>query len=127
MSNKNNILNHLFSTAPPVFKTSEVTQQTKSTNKKPNNMYESVLIEDDMFCKKVKSNLGESYYVCNEIDMDDLSKSEYDIVLEQDNYAKYKKVKKYIKKGGAVFSTSHTLFGAAVSAFALGKYIFSFL
>jgi len=47
--------------------------------------------------------------------MDDLSKSEYDIVLEQDNYAKYKKVKKiYKKRWGSILHQSYFIWCSSV-------------
>ncbi len=95
------------------------------------NMYKSVVIEEDdddeLFSKKVKSNLGESYYVCKKINMDELRKSEYDAIKEQDNYAKYKKTKKYLKKGGQVFATSNTAIGAFFTFLTVSKYVLAFL
>lgn len=98
-------------------------------SKKIANMYKSVIIEDDdeLFSKKVKSNLGESYLICERVDMNKLRKSEYDAIKEQDNYAKYKKTKKYIKKGGKIFATGQTAAGAFFTFLAISKYVLAFL
>ena len=97
--------------------------KNKKDDDRITNMYKSITIEDDddeLLNKKVKSNLGESYYVYDKIDMDKLRKSEHDAIKEQDNYAKYKKTKKYIKKGQAAASVFFTFL-------TISKYVLAFL
>ena len=99
----------------------------KESDDQINDMHESVIIENELFSKKVKSNLGESYCVYDRIDMDKLRKSEHDAIKEQDNYAKYKKTKKYIKKGGKVFATGQAAAGAFFTFLSVSKYVLAFL
>nr|QBK89479.1 MAG: hypothetical protein LCMiAC02_05740 [Mimivirus LCMiAC02] len=91
-----------------------------------NFMYKSVIIDKNT--KKIGSDLGESYLVCNnDTDVSDLRKSEYNTIKKQDKFAKFSNGKKYIKKGKDAIITGSNTYATLIVIYSIGKYLWPFL
>ena len=89
-------------------------------------MYKSVIIDKNT--KKIGSDLGESYLICNnDTDVSDLRKSEYDTIKKQDKFAKFSNGKKYINKGKDAIITGSNTYTTLIVIYNIGKYLWPFL
>ena len=72
------------------------------------------------------SKINDSFLFCDDVNVNTLRKSEYDVIKKQDAFHNYNKTKKYIKKGSDAINAGTSVFSGLSTLYTIGKIIIAF-